>query len=753
MMSTKRNAILSIFGIAVLYYITMLFLHNHDLLRSFLTVGIQTIAGSVAFIWVNKAYRITTDKQRFFLLILSIGILLNTVSNLNWFISLLTSGSIKYPETSFYLWLVAYICFLIAILYKVSVIKTTTSTSPYIFSIIVFMIFATSMGIHYLISSIIAVQGDDMLETIITLLYLICSISILFAITNLYFLSDNSKEKEIMLFIIAGFFSQVIADLYYAYLSMIGGYQIGSLVDVVWLFSLLMIGVSGKFVHSNTTELDWKVINYFNNRENLLPYLSTVILLILVTESYNWKLNSLSLGLSIIFFMIIGRQLVIMRKNSRLVSEYRNLAYHDALTGLKNRAAFIEDLGTTMNIASESNRPVALLLMDLDRFKTINDTLGHQIGDRVLQIAAGRLKEILGFTADIYRVGGDEFVVILPDHNKSSCSDIANNLLGVFLHPFLIDYHEISIAPSIGISMYPTDGLDGEKLFKHADAAMYIAKNKGNKYHFFDATLNEIITRKMTLEIELKKAIRLNQLALFYQPKINIDTGEIVGMEALLRWMHPTLGQVSPVEFIPIAEESGQILTIGDWVMRKACQQNVDWQKKGFQALDVSVNVSVQQFEQSDFVALVSNVLKETGLPSRYLELEITESIMHNIKESVQVLKALKELGVKTTIDDYGTGYSSLHILKELPINTIKIDKSFIDHIENDKDLSMVKTIIEMGMNLNLNIIAEGIETQQQAKALLDQKCRYGQGYLYAKPSPVNEFETLLSSYPKTKTV
>ncbi|WP_117168647.1 putative bifunctional diguanylate cyclase/phosphodiesterase [Paraliobacillus sediminis] len=753
MMSTKRNAIFTILGIAVLYYIILLFLQNNDWLRSFLTIGIQIIVGSIAFIWVNKAYRITPDKQRFFWLILSIGLLLHTVSNLNWFVSLLTTGSMKYPEISFFLWLVAYICFLIGLLYKVRVIRTSKSTSPYLFSIVVFTTFATSVGTYYLMSTIQAVQGDDMMDTIITLLYLICSISILFAITNLYFLSYDSKEKEVMIFIIIGFFFQVVADLYYAYLSLMGGYQIGSLVDVFWLYAILMIGSSGKFVHSNTEELDWKVINYFNNRENFLPYISTIILLILVTQSYNWKLNALSLGLSISFLMIIGRQLVIMRKNSKLVSEYRNLAYHDTLTGLKNRTAFIEDLGTTMNIARESNRPVALLLMDLDRFKTINDTLGHQIGDRVLQIAADRLREKLGCTTDIYRVGGDEFVVILPDHNKSSCSEIADNLLGVFLQPFLIDYHEISITPSIGISMYPTDGLDGDKLFKHADAAMYIAKNKGNKYYFFNAALNEIITRKMTIEIELKNAIELNQLALLYQPKINIATGEVVGMEALLRWTHPTLGQVSPVEFIPIAEESGQILSIGEWVMRKACQQNVDWQQNGFQALAVSVNVSVQQFEQDNFVVLVSNVLKETGLSAKYLELEITESIMHDIEESIQVLSGLRELGVETAIDDFGTGYSSLHILKELPISTIKIDKSFIDDIDNEKDFSIVKTIIDIGMNLNLNIIAEGIETEQQAKALLEHQCRYGQGYLYAKPSPANEFEALLSDYSKTKTV
>ncbi|WP_117161209.1 bifunctional diguanylate cyclase/phosphodiesterase [Paraliobacillus sp. X-1268] len=753
MFSSKRKAILSAFSIAFSYYIVLLLLQDHDWLRSFLTISLQAILGIIALFWLNKAYRITTDKQRYFWLILSIGLFFHTVSSINWLVAFLTLDSMKYPEASFLLWLLAYICFLIGLLYKIRVIKTTISTTPYLFTVVVFMTFTTSVSAYYLMSPILVAQGEEIFGTVVTLLYLICSISILFAISNLYFLSHNSKEKEIMIFIIAGFFFQVVADIYYTYLNVMGGYQIGSLVDVVWFFALLMIGVSGKFVHSNTTELDWKVINYFNNRENALPYISAITLLILVTQSYNWELNALSIGLSVTFFMIIGRQLVVMRKNSKLVSEYRNLAYHDTLTGLKNRASFIEDLGTMMEKAKESNKPLALLLMDLDRFKSINDTLGHQIGDRVLQIASDRLRKVLSSTADVYRVGGDEFVVILPGQNQKDCSHIADNLLCVFNKPFLIDYHEIPIAPSIGISMYPTDGLDGLKLFKHADAAMYVAKSKGNKYHFFNPELNAHITRKMTIEIELKKAIELNQLSLLYQPKVNIQSGAIIGMEALLRWNHPVLGQVSPAEFIPIAEETGQIFSIGEWVMRRACQQNIDWQKKGFQPLCVSVNISVQQFEQESFVTIVRDVLIETGLPANYLELEITESIMHNIESSIEVLNGLKELGIETAIDDFGTGYSSLHILKELPINTIKIDKSFIEHIENAKDLSIVKTIIDIGINLNLNIIAEGIETHQQAKALLELQCGYGQGYLYAKPSDVNAFEEILLSSFATETV
>ncbi|GGM42022.1 hypothetical protein GCM10011351_30120 [Paraliobacillus quinghaiensis] len=742
MWSTKRNAIVSIFVIALLVYGCILLFKDNEFIRSLIAIVALIIAGLASFIWLNKAYRVTMDKQRFFWLILSIGVLFYIASNAIWLFTVIIHRSIAYPEASFYVWLIAYVLFLIALIYKIKFINTSISTSKYIFTIFVFMSFVISIVVHYLINPILVTFENSTFVTATALLYIVISISILFVISILFHLSLFSKEREVMVFIVSGFFLQVVADNYYAYLVITDGYQQAGFVDVIWLIALLMIGVSGKFTKTNTVELDWKIINYFQNKESMFPYVIIISLILLVSYSYEWDFNALSIGLIVVFLMVIVRQLVVMGKNKKLASEYMYLAYHDSLTGLKNRTAFINELIHIMHKAKIAEHPVALLMMDLDRFKDINDTLGHHIGDCVLKEAAIRLKKNLNNNAKVYRIGGDEFVIVLPGSSKTDCIDAANTILDMFHQPFFIGYHEISVTPSIGISMYPTDGLDYQELLKYADAAMYVAKEKGDRYHLFDADLNISITRKMTIEVELRKAIDKNQFVLFYQPKINLNTGAMIGFEALLRWNHPQLGSVSPEEFIPIAEETGQINTIGEWVIRTACIENKDWQDKDFSDLSVSVNVYAKQFEQGNFVAKLESILKETGFSAQFLELEITESIMQDTCDLLEVLKGIGELGVKTTIDDFGTGQSSLHILKELPVNTIKIDKSFIDHIENMRNMSIIKTMIDMGNNLNLEVVAKGIETEEQLKALVNLGCEYGQGYLFSKPEPItSQFE------------
>ncbi|GGM39671.1 hypothetical protein GCM10011351_27270 [Paraliobacillus quinghaiensis] len=745
MWSTKRSAIVSIFVISILFYSCLLLFKNNELIRSLIVFIRPLGAGTLSFFWLYKAYRLKNDKQRYFWLLLSIGVLFYISSNTLWMLSFLVQGLTIYSDLSFLLWIMTYIIFLIALIYKIKVINTSISTSRYIFTIFVFMTFVVSIVTHYFVNPILIASGNSLVVTTSILIYTIASLSILFVIINLYYLSLFSKDKEVMVFIVSGFLLQVIADMYHSYLNSYGEYQQGSFVDFIWLTALLMIGVAGKFAQTNSVELDWKIINYFQNKESIFPYLTVITLMILVPYSYDWDFNALSTGLSIIFLMIIIRQLIVMKKNKKLVSEYRYLAYHDSLTGLKNRTAFIEDLAEIMNKAKKSDRSVALLLMDLDRFKNVNDTLGHHIGDLVLRESAAKLKRTLHEEAVIYRIGGDEFVIVLPNISKSDCVTTADIVLDIFRQPFSIEFHEISITPSIGISLYPTDGLDSQELLKYADSAMYVAKEKGNRYHFFDAALNAYITRRMIIEVELKKAIDRNELVLFYQPKIKLSTGEMVGMEALLRWDHPKLGSISPTEFIPVAEETGQITAIGEWVLRTACHQNKVWQDQGFQSLSVSVNVSARQFEQGDFIKIVEKALYDSGLNPKFLELEITESIMQNTCESIQALKEVRELGVKTSIDDFGTGYSSLHVLKELPIDTIKIDKSFIDDIENKTNLSIIKTIIDIGLNLNLDIIAEGIEMQEQFNTLDRLNCGYGQGYLFSRPVPANEFQKKIS--------
>jgi len=581
---------------------------------------------------------------------------------------------------------------------------------------------------------------------IINVAFQITNLSILFVVTLLYYLSRHSSEKKLMIFIIVGFFVQIIADSSFAYLSIIGTYQSGSVIDPIWMISTLVIGFGGLYAQGGATEPKWDIPDYFKNTDTLFPYLSSVFLTYLVINSYKANLNALSIGLTIVFLIIIARQFIIINKNKRLMSEYKHLAYHDSLTGLKNRTSFKKGICKIIENAEQENRKVALLSLDLDRFKLINDTLGHHIGDRVLMNTALRLKNTLGNQAQIYRLGGDEFVLVFSGANEKKCRVYADKIIKEFSAPFFIAHHQITMTPSIGISFYPENGEDYGSLLKSADAAMYLAKESGrNKYCFYNIELHEQMTRKMKIENQLRSAIVENQLQLFYQPRIDLQTKGIYGMEALLRWDHPELGSISPVEFIPVAEDTGQILSIGEWVLKKACKQNKFWQQAGYPFLSVSVNVSVRQLQRGDFVELVKKTLLETGLDPQYLELEITESVMQNVEESSKILIGLRKLGVKIAIDDFGTGYSSLHILKELPIDIIKIDKSFIDDItEISNNESIVKAIINIGLNLNLDIVAEGIENEHQLEALVKYKCRFGQGYLFQKPIAAVGFEELL---------
>nr|WP_255639771.1 EAL domain-containing protein [Aquibacillus saliphilus] len=447
----------------------------------------------------------------------------------------------------------------------------------------------------------------------------------------------------------------------------------------------------------------------------------------------------------------MGRQVLVLKRNRELIKEYQFLAYHDPLTGLGNRTSFKKNLEKMMDATNDEGQSMAMFLMDLDRFKNVNDTLGHVIGDCILEETAKRLKCSLGSHL-IYRIGGDEFVILVENVSEQTCIQISQKILASFDKPFVVKHHEIVVTPSIGISMYPSHGDTGDLLLRSADAAMYYAKADGkNKFHFFNTELNQLMTRKVELENELRKGLKQNEISLFYQSKLELHTKKIIGMEALMRWNHPTLGSIAPVEFIPIAEETGQILELGEWAIRTACEQTKEWHDKGFRYLIVSVNVSVRQLEHSDFITMVKEALEDTGLDPEYLELEITESIMKNIVEITDTLYKLRAMGVSTSIDDFGTGYSSLHILKELPIDTIKIDKSFVDDIGGPTSLSMIKTIIEMGKNLKLNVVAEGIEEEYQARILEEYQCDFGQGYLYSKPINSEQFEIYLKNAAESK--
>ena len=441
--------------------------------------------------------------------------------------------------------------------------------------------------------------------------------------------------------------------------------------------------------------------------------------------------------------LVVGRDITERKKADEII---HNMAYYDTLTGLPNRNMFKEHLNNRLFNSNSKDEKLAVLFLDLDRFKVINDTKGHSTGDHVLQLVAKRLSEAVSDEGLVSRQGGDEFLILLNDATNDKIECISKQIINDFSQPLYIEDDEFFVTTSIGISIYPVDGEDQETLIKNADTAMYLAKDRGkNNYQYYNPKLNNYSTRRMKLEVELRKALKKDQLTIHYQPQVELSTKKIIAVEALLRWNSPKYGSVSPAEFIPIAEETGLIVPIGRWVLQKVSEQQKQWKKAGISSLRVAVNVSVRQMQENCFAQDVKQVIKEHDLNPVDLELEITESIMQNIENSTIVLNELKKLGVTLSIDDFGKGYSSLSYLRHLPIDTIKIDKSFVDDIcDTSNNGSIAKAIIDMGHNLGFTIVAEGIEQEEQAEFLKGNSCEYGQGYFFSKPLPAEEVFLLL---------
>ncbi|NLR74020.1 putative bifunctional diguanylate cyclase/phosphodiesterase [Leeia aquatica] len=415
-----------------------------------------------------------------------------------------------------------------------------------------------------------------------------------------------------------------------------------------------------------------------------------------------------------------------------------HLAHHDTVTGLPNRNLLQDRLMQSILQAERSNKKSALLFIDLDRFKNINDTLGHSFGDRLLKHVADRLIGCVRHADTVARIGGDEFVIVVSNMNDAmDASSTAQKIMEALTSTFVIDNMDLHITPSIGISICPDDGVTVDSLMRNADTAMYHAKDNGrNNYQFFKQSMNTVATERLDMERQLRTAIKLKQFELHYQPQVDLQSGALVGMEALIRWRHPEKGLVSPLRFIPIAEETGLIVPIGEWVLKEACRQSKVWQDMGLRKTPVAVNLSARQFLKGSLVDTVQQALDESGLEAEFLELEITESLlMYEVEDTIQLLTRLNDLGVSLAIDDFGTGYSSLSYLKRFPIDHLKVDRSFVRDVINDPDdASITSAIVAMAHNLKLNVVAEGVETEDQAQFLRDLGCEYAQGYLYSMP-------------------
>jgi diguanylate cyclase (GGDEF)-like protein len=439
---------------------------------------------------------------------------------------------------------------------------------------------------------------------------------------------------------------------------------------------------------------------------------------------------------------IIGTLLDIS-KRKQAEETIKHLAFHDPLTELPNRILFADRIQQALHRAERNKEKVALLFIDLDRFKSVNDSLGHAAGDAVLKEAAKRLQNCLRQADTVSRFGGDEFNVLLPQIGREEeVNMIAHKILKVLEWPYLVDDQEIFLSGSIGIALYPKDGRDAMSLTKNADTALYRAKDLGrNNYQPYSSAMNSRALERMALESSLRKVLDRQELRVFYQPQVDLQSGLVVGIEALMRWHHPTGRMIEPSVFIPLAEETGLIVPMGEWILRAACWQLKEWRGAGLQPLRLGVNVSSKQFQQTNLTELVCSILQETGLEASQINLEITETmIMSDVNESISVLQSLREVGVTIAIDDFGTGFSSLSYLKDFPADHLKIDRAFVQNLPFSKnEANIARHIIELAHSLGLKVIAEGVERNDQMEFLKTLGCDEIQGYFISPPLPAEE--------------
>ncbi|KQS15364.1 hypothetical protein ASF99_13060 [Exiguobacterium sp. Leaf187] len=751
MNSVTKWPFLILIGISVMFWYGNMVYEGSEWIRLTFLNTIQLIIGIVSTFWILRLLRSLSTSLKLFWLFLSMGTGLSFIGTLVWIINLtITKQAFEAPPLSYFLWALCYICYFIALLYRLRRASIQFANMTYFFNTMIYMIAAISISYYYLLYPLYRIEEHSLGKITYTVIFQIADLGILFFIITLFYLIQFNKKNKSLNYLIIGLFLQILGDMLFAQMMISENYQSGKVVDFVWTIALLFIGCSAYFYKDESKLTIEPRTAFFPTlkKEFLFPYLSILVLSILMMESYDWSLNALSFGWIMIFLLIIVRQGITTSKNNRLVLKLNEIAYTDMLTKLGNRAAFFKETQYAMDM---SQQDFTFILLQVERVKMFNDVFGHQTGEKLIKEVSNRLKHTIDMNVKLYRFSEDEFMIVTPHKSIADILLLNESIFNVLQPTFKTSDFELNIIGHIGITHYPKQSISLEKVQQHTAEALYQAKQYGNySFVIYNNEIESNLLRKLEMESHLKNAINNNQLSVYYQPKIDLTSGCLVGMEALLRWEHPKFGWISPAEFIPLAEETGLINEIGEWVLYTAAQHNKQLQRIGFKPLLVSVNVSALQFQNPHFCSMVGEALAKTKLDPEWLELEITESIVQNIKESFNIMQQIKSMGIKISIDDFGTGYSSLNVLEQLPIDTLKIDKSFIDRVSYNNPSPMVKTIIELALNLELNVVAEGIETVEQKEILYRNGCMIGQGYLFSRPVDYYTFVDFLTSYAQS---
>lgn len=737
----KRLAVLNIMSAVLLQMIFFIY-HDQTTVRQFIGTFLPLILSLLVIVQIMRLVKTKHIDDGPFWLALFIAMLFYVGSYLVWAFHFIQGQLVISTPLSFSLWIMIYPFMFYAIIYKIIQLRNKEHVYQYLFHIITLVVIIFAIVFHYVFEPFVVVGDMTLVRFLVLILEPLLSVLLMIAALVLYFLTIESEERRIYLFFVSGFLTQALAEVFYVFQMIERSYAVGQFTDVLWVFALLNILAGTYLSRQRPAEVSWRLLRLVDHKDSVLPYIWIIVFTVFVRLVVSPMLNALSIAVVVLMIILISYQLLVVRRNTELLNSYEKIMYLTPLTGLRNRTSLMYDLPHILHRVKRLRQKLALVVINLDRFKNINDALGRDYGDVLLKEVANRLALTLDRHTVLYHLGADEFVLLTYNKQKSDLVILIEQLTAIIAEPVDYNNKQMNVTASIGVSFAPTDATNAESLFQMAEQAMHQAKSYGkNQYFFFDRSLKQQLDRRLLIENELRFAANRGEISVYYQPKYMLNPEELIGFEALFRWHHEALGFISPAEAIPIAEETGHINLIGHYMLDEVMRQVVHWQQTcDFYGI-VSVNVSAVQLRQMDFYPQVKYLLEKHGLEGKYIELELTESVMMELTDVLPKLEQLKSLGLKIALDDFGTGYSSLFILKELPIDTIKIDQSFVRTIDDARSANIVKTILDIGSNLGLQVIAEGIEDTGSLTTLTELGCLFGQGYYFARPMPVVEID------------